>query len=368
VADVRGSWGRILLALALALGAAVALLAQTAEEAVLIELFAKAKAQFRGAGYDSSLATLQKLDDASRAPGLETARERLAPGLAFYRGANLAALGKKSEAKPQFEIYIAATHVSRLDPSMYPKAVLDAFEEAKSESARSDPGANPGPGDAHPGLVDAYAKFGTSAAPPLAIDASWGEGAIRFLMTPSEREQWRLAADDASRAEFVAAFWQRRDPTPETPENEYRIEVERRIAFADARFARGEKRGSETDRGLVFVVMGPPSTVSDTLLRIEDDPIQAARSAPRTVVQSTGGRGSVMTVTPQPMSADKIQGRRETWHYRRDRLPAAVPYQKIDFEFLTKEGYGLEVLQREPNVLTALDLAARPSAAAAGGR
>jgi hypothetical protein len=61
------------------------------------------------------------------------------------------------------------------------------------------------------------------------------------------------------------------------------------------------------------------------------------------------------------MTAEKIQGTREVWHYRRDRLPAAVRFNKVDFEFLTKEGYGTSVLQREGDVLTVLDLVAHPS-------
>jgi GWxTD domain-containing protein len=365
VSNVHPGFRRVVvLAVALLLGGSPAFRAQTAAESALIELFAKAKAQFRGGGYEASLATLQKLDEESRAPGLEAAREKLAPGLAFYRGADLAALGKKSEAKPQFAIYLTSTHLLRLDPSMYPKSVLDAFEEAKSELAPTDSAAAGGTAKASaPNLADAYAKSAASPAPPVAIDNAWGEGPIRFLMTPDELEQWRLATDAASRAEFVALFWQKRDPTPQTPENEYRIEIERRLAFADARFAQGEKRGSQTDRGLVFVVMGPPSSVGVALLKIEDDPIQVARSAPQNqVVFGPNGRPvQQMQVTPQPMTAEKIQGTREVWHYRRDRLPDSVRFQKVDFEFLTKEGYGVGVLQREPDVLTALDLVGHPA-------
>jgi hypothetical protein len=46
----------------------------------------------------------------------------------------------------------------------------------------------------------------------------------------------------------------------------------------------------------------------------------------------------------------------ETWHYRKELLPA-VPFQEIDFKFLTKQGYGTGVLQRETNTVTAIEAA-----------
>ena len=50
---------------------------------------------------------------------------------------------------------------------------------------------------------------------------------------------------------------------------------------------------------------------------------------------------------------------REVWHYRRELLPAGVPYQQVDFEFITSKGYGKNVLQREDTVLTTVEAARR---------
>lgn len=330
--------------------------AQDTRVAALTDLFTRAKAQFRGGGYEASLATLQKLDEQSREPGLEAAREKLAPAMAFYRGADLAALGRKAEAKKEFETYLVSAPATRLDPSMYPKAVLQIFDEARD--AMSSAGASPPVSDT--GLAEAYARFRPSpSASDAAVDEKWADGPVRFLMTKSERAEWQRLSDAAARAGFVTVFWQRRDTTPETPENEFRTEFERRVVFADSRFAQGEKGGSETDRGMVFVLMGPPSYVGSALLKIEDDPIQAARSAPRPqVVAGSTGRVGTLMVTPQPMTAEKIQGSREIWHYRRDRLPPAVAMNEVAFEFLTKEGYGTGVLQRDGTALTTLEVAA----------
>jgi NADH:ubiquinone oxidoreductase subunit F (NADH-binding) len=48
---------------------------------------------------------------------------------------------------------------------------------------------------------------------------------------------------------------------------------------------------------------------------------------------------------------------REVWHYRRELLPKGIPYHQVDFEFVTKDGYGTNVLQRETQVLDTLEKA-----------
>ena len=48
---------------------------------------------------------------------------------------------------------------------------------------------------------------------------------------------------------------------------------------------------------------------------------------------------------------------REVWPYRRELLPAKAPYQQVDFEFITKKGYGENVLQRDPQALNTIDVA-----------
>ena len=355
MADPRSPMRRLLGGALVSLLLAARGSAQDPRVAELTDLFAKAKAQFRGGAYAESLATLQKLDAALGAPELATAREKTSAAIAFYRGADLAALGRGEEARREFRAYLEKSPATKLDPSMYPKSVLDAFEAARAELY---PSATAAPSGATVGLAEAYASFRASG-PISPADETWGDGAVRFLMTKEEKAEWPRLTDATARAEFVAAFWQRRDRTPETPDNEYRDEFERRIRFADAQFAQGEKKGSLTDRGMVFVLMGPPSYVASRLLRIEDDPIQAARSAPRSeVVMGPTGRVATLTVTPQPMTAEKIQGSREVWHYRRDRLPASVASNEVLFEFLTKDGYGTAVLQREAAALTTLETAA----------
>ena len=69
----------------------------------------------------------------------------------------------------------------------------------------------------------------------------------------------------------MTAFWKDRDPKPETASNEFKDEFDRRVAFADSRFTQAETRGSMTDRGMVFLLLGPPTYVGRKPLTAGDD-------------------------------------------------------------------------------------------------
>jgi GWxTD domain-containing protein len=67
---------------------------------------------------------------------------------------------------------------------------------------------------------------------------------------------------DAEREKFIEQFWERRDPTPSTVENEFKEEHYRRIAFANEHFA-SDVPGWKTDRGRIYIVYGPPDSIDD---------------------------------------------------------------------------------------------------------
>jgi GWxTD domain-containing protein len=80
----------------------------------------------------------------------------------------------------------------------------------------------------------------------------------------SEQDYRRiLAAGSAGRDSVIAAFWQERDPTPDTVANELQSEFYRRVATAEVSFAaEGEhKKGWQTDRGRIYIIYGPPREV-----------------------------------------------------------------------------------------------------------
>src|SRR6267142_2767475 len=76
-----------------------------AADPTLPELFKRAKDKFASADYRGSLADFELLDTNSAKPGFENDRAKLIPVVTFYRGANLAALGRKDEAKEAFATY-----------------------------------------------------------------------------------------------------------------------------------------------------------------------------------------------------------------------------------------------------------------------
>lgn len=82
---------------------------------------------------------------------------------------------------------------------------------------------------------------------------------IRYIITPQEERIFReMPTED--RGEFVVDFWKRRDPTPETAANEFRSQYYSRLAVADKAYRAGIP-GWMTDRGRIFILLGPPTDV-----------------------------------------------------------------------------------------------------------
>jgi GWxTD domain-containing protein len=82
---------------------------------------------------------------------------------------------------------------------------------------------------------------------------------IRYIVTPQEEKIFREMPPE-DRAGFVSDFWKRRDPTPETEANEFRNQYYSRMAVADKAFRAGIP-GWKTDRGRIFILLGPPTDV-----------------------------------------------------------------------------------------------------------
>jgi GWxTD domain-containing protein len=85
----------------------------------------------------------------------------------------------------------------------------------------------------------------------------WLEEEVPYIITDDERSAFLELQTNEEREQFMEAFWQRRDPTPDTVENEFKEEHYRRIAYANERFSSG-KPGWMTDRGRTYIIWGPP--------------------------------------------------------------------------------------------------------------
>jgi GWxTD domain-containing protein len=88
----------------------------------------------------------------------------------------------------------------------------------------------------------------------------WLNEDVTYIITDEERQAFRRLETDEEREQFIEQFWLRRDPTPDTAENEYKEEHYRRIAYTNERFASGIP-GWKTDRGRIYIAFGPPDEI-----------------------------------------------------------------------------------------------------------
>ncbi|MBV8904575.1 MAG: GWxTD domain-containing protein, partial [Acidobacteriia bacterium] len=80
----------------------------------------------------------------------------------------------------------------------------------------------------------------------------WLNEDVVYIITDEEKQAFKRLKTDEERQQFVEQFWLRRDPTPDTEENEYKEEHYRRIAYANDHYASGIP-GWKTDRGMIYI-------------------------------------------------------------------------------------------------------------------
>ncbi len=119
----------------------------------------------------------------------------------------------------------------------------------------------------------------------------WLDEDVRWIITDQEAKAFKSLSNDEEREAFIEQFWQRRNPNPDSPENEFREEHYRRIAYANEHYAAG-KPGWKTDRGHMYIAYGKPDS-------IESHPSGGTYDRP---MDEGGG-----TTSTYPF---------ETWHYR----------------------------------------------------
>jgi GWxTD domain-containing protein len=343
----------------------------------LPDLFGKAKAEVKAGSWADALKTLDALETEAGRPGNESAQKQLAAPLAFYRGICTANLGKKDEAAASFAAFLKLQPGATIDAAVYSRKAVAAFEKAQKDAAARAPS-----------LAEAYKEFQppADAKDRNPADEYWDDGPARWILTDSEKAAWAALSDPNARVVFVEKFWEARAALPGTDGRTYRQEFERRVAFADANLAEDEEqRGSLTDRGMVFVLLGPPTYAGRKPLRTGDDAGDAGGLSTMTshdventerqthaAAQSRDARGATSAQLaranvahdgPAKLAASAGEDKMEVWHYRKELLPKSIPYHQVDFEFITKKGYGANVLQRGPETVNTLD-AASPAPAA----
>ena len=120
---------------------------------------------------------------------------------------------------------------------------------------------------------------------------TWLEQDASYIISDEERKAFKNLSNDEEREAFIENFWLRRNPNPDSPDNEFREEHYRRIAYANEHFAAG-KPGWRTDRGHIYISFGKPDS-------IESHPSGGSYQRP---MDEGGGETSTFPF--------------ETWHYR----------------------------------------------------
>jgi GWxTD domain-containing protein len=327
-----------------------------AADPALPELFKRAKDKFAAADYRGSLADFELLDTNSAKPGFESDRAKLIPVVTFYRGANLAALNRKDEAKEAFISYLTLVPTAAIASPPFPKGTVDIFEAARKDAAgRSNT------------IGVAYLTFAVPAGWSLPADAQWADSPVRYLLTPAQKKEYATITSPAERQAFVDAFWKQLDPTAGTEENEFRREFERRVAFADVTWSTDKMPGRLSDRAAMFTYLGSPNYAAMSNIGSSDDVMSSIRAAGNADLGSYSGKSKVSPGGPgatinrstnDNLEQDYNRGNRESWVYKKDRLPKGIAFQEVRVDFVTKQGYGAGVLQKDPQPMQTLGFAA----------
>src|ERR1043166_4376489 len=88
----------------------------------------------------------------------------------------------------------------------------------------------------------------------------WLNEDVVYIISPEERTAFLQLSTSEEREQFIEQFWLRRSSNPDLPENDFKEEHYRRIAYANEHFASGIP-GWKTDRGRTYIIWGPADEV-----------------------------------------------------------------------------------------------------------
>ncbi|HRH40200.1 MAG TPA: GWxTD domain-containing protein [Pyrinomonadaceae bacterium] len=92
------------------------------------------------------------------------------------------------------------------------------------------------------------------------IFKDWVEKDVKYIIRPEEIDAFKRLKTNEERENFIAIFWDKRDPNPDTEENEFKEEYYERIAYANEKFTSGIP-GWKTDRGRIYITFGKPDSI-----------------------------------------------------------------------------------------------------------
>ena len=278
----------------------------------------------------------------------EPNRTKAMAALHFYTAIAFAGM-KNADANAREALehfFFLSPNMNKIDATKFDPNFVRLFNEVSAAMAKERP-------TAFDGAYPAYKTFRDEVPQERPIE-KWGEGPeLTLLGTAEEKAEWRRLRDDAAREKFIENFW--------TTRSDRKADFLRRVAFADQAFVTEKMRGSMTDRGRVFVLLGAPKIVRFGSLNQAEGGRVVGKRGPITASEpGPGGRASwaAMEMNERAMLTPNldpaVKGKVERWIYSRDQLPKEFPDDQVVFKFVTEEGYGENVLQRDFLALKAL--------------
>lgn len=172
----------------------------------------------------------------------------------------------------------------------------------------------------------------------------WIKSPEAYFATAEEREEWERIGTEEDATRFIAMYWARRGEA-------FRLDVQRRIEFAEQKFAVGSTPGARTARGRVWMLLGSPNVERK--------------------VRTSGRTGDIGGTGPNIFERQSVV--RSVWVYKAERLPPGLGIPELTIQFQTDVSRGWEIIENpatvEPTLTKAVELAVqspRPSARGVG--
>lgn len=276
----------------------------------------KAKEEIAAGRHAAALELLHQATPVASASTNLHQRAAALSAIYFYSAVAEVAMGRKEEATNDLRSFFLYSPATKIDAARFSPEFASLFKDVQTNltKRRSAPAS----------FEDAYPGFPPGVSSSVWPLDTWGASSEFIILgTDKEKEEWGRIRDDAARKTFVETFWAQRDTDPSTAVNEARIEFLSRIAFADVAFTESpDARGSLSDRGRVFVLLGPPQRVSVRPMNRREAWYQPSRSI---------DAGNAL----------------EQWTYFREQLPAKLPHNELLVRFISEGGSMVRRMERD---------------------
>ncbi|HTY42439.1 MAG TPA: GWxTD domain-containing protein [Thermoanaerobaculia bacterium] len=181
--------------------------------------------------------------------------------------------------------------------------------------------------------------FAASALAQLSKDKDWDKSPEAYFLTPAERAEWKNLKTDDEADKFIAVYYARRGG------DAFKQEISRRIAAADQQFKMQRyKRGADSVRGRLLIVLGTPSKVSQS--RAQEGP-----AVDTGTILSVDARSNVA-------ASSAIQ---YAWTYAPDKFPAAFGLGEVKAQITVDPAQGKDTLDNSTEVEKAMAILAEKS-------